>query len=69
MMWVALGRIDAFIHTEPKPFDIAAAGLIVEMAGGRVTNLSGQPWTPFSTSIVASNSHVHDELLTLLQRA
>jgi myo-inositol-1(or 4)-monophosphatase len=66
MMWVASGRIDAFIHTEPKPFDIAAAGLIVEMAGGRTTEVDGHPWGPFSSSIVATNSIIHDELLHTL---
>lgn len=66
MMWVATGKISAFIHTQPKPFDIAAAGLIVEMSGGRVTDLDGRPWHPFSSSIVASNGAVHDELLELL---
>lgn len=67
MMQVALGNLDGFVHPGPKPFDIAAAGLIVEQSGGRVTDLQGNPWTPFSKSIVATNGKIHDELLSVLR--
>ncbi len=66
MMWVASGRIDGFVHTSPTPHDIAAAGLIVEHSGGKVTDLKGETWTPFSSSIVATNGRIHDELLNTL---
>ena len=66
MMAVARGRIAGFVFPKPDPFDIAAAGLIVERAGGTVTEMDGSPWHPFSRTLVASNRHVHKELLSLL---
>ena len=68
MMNVAEGNIAAYVHTKPKPFDIAAAGLIVERAGGMVTDIQGKPWTAFSRSIVASNGRIHRELLDVLNQ-
>jgi fructose-1,6-bisphosphatase/inositol monophosphatase family enzyme len=52
----------------PEPFDIAAAGLIVEKAGGKVTDMQGNPWSPFSESIVATNGLIHEALLEVLNK-
>lgn len=65
MAAVATGRIEGYVHVAPQPFDFAAMALIVEKAGGRVTERDGTPWTAFSTSIVASNGLIHDELLSV----
>jgi myo-inositol-1(or 4)-monophosphatase len=66
-MMVASGKADGYILYRPKPCDIAAAGLIVEEAGGKVTDLEGNPWTPYSRSFVATNGKIHDELLSRLK--
>jgi len=63
---VAFGNIAGYVHPAPKPEDIAAACLIVENAGGKVTDIQGNPWTPFSKSIVATNGLLHDQLLSVL---
>lgn len=63
---VAQGYYPGYALIPPDPFDIAAAGLIAEKAGARVTTLDGQRWSPFAKSIVASNDLVHDELLAIL---
>lgn len=68
LMSVALGKISGYVLAPPEPFDIAAACLIVERAGGMVTDIEGHPWTPFSKSIVATNGRVHEELLITLNR-
>jgi len=47
------------------PWDIAAPCLIVEEAGGRVTDFLGRPWTMESRSLVATNGLVHDAVLPL----
>ncbi len=62
---VAQGIAGGFVHPRPEPWDVAAGCLIVELAGGKVTNLAGEPWSPFSAEkgIVASNGLIHDELL------
>ena len=66
MMAVAMGKIAGYVHPAPKPEDFAAAALIVEKAGGRVTDLQGNDWNLFSKSIVATNGLLHDELLNVL---
>ncbi|HTW96343.1 MAG TPA: inositol monophosphatase, partial [Candidatus Methylomirabilis sp.] len=63
LMAVASGRISAYVHPHPAPEDFAAGALIVEKAGGRVTDFSGKPWSVFSESLVASNGLLHDEIL------
>ena len=67
IMTVALGRIAGHVFPKPDPFDIAAAGLIVEQAGGTVTDMDGKEWSPFSRSLVASNGVIHSELLRILK--
>jgi len=64
----AMGWCDAYYHSGPKPFDMAAAGLIVQQADGVVTEVNGDEWKAFSKSYVASNDIVHDDLLELLNR-
>jgi myo-inositol-1(or 4)-monophosphatase len=68
MMAVAQGKIAGYVHPGPEPFDIAAAGLIVEKAGGKVTDMQGNPWSPFSESIVATNGLIHEALLEVLNK-
>src|SRR5499433_696972 len=60
---VACGRYDGFWEFNLNPWDTAAGVLIVEEAGGRVTNFSGGPFQLESRETLASNGHVHDALL------
>ena len=64
---VAAGLIEAMIEAEAKIWDIAAASVIIEEAGGRVTDLCGQSISASATSIVATNGLIHDEILALLK--
>lgn len=68
MCSVACGELDAFFHVNLSPWDYAAAQLIVTEAGGRVTTLRGQELSPLDGShgVLASNGHIHDELLQLI---
>ena len=68
MMHVAEGKLDGYVHPGPMPEDHAAAGLIVQNAGGKVTELDGSPWSPFSKTVVATNGLIHDQLLEVLNR-
>lgn len=65
LLMVATGKIEGYVHPGPTPFDIAAACLIVEACGGKVTDMEGKPWTAFSKSIVATNGRIHDKVLQL----
>jgi len=66
LAYVAAGRYEAFYEAGLKPWDIAAGWLIVEEAGGRVTNILGKPLC-FGDVILASNGHVHQEVMDLLK--
>lgn len=72
---VAMGRLDANLQEQGKIWDIAAAGLIVEEAGGRFTTWSGQPLFPFTSldgevdhPSLASAGITHRRLVDLLSR-
>ena len=63
---LAAGKIDAVIETDVNILDIAACAAIVTEAGGRFTDLSGAPITLKSTSVLASNGHLHAPMLAAL---
>ena len=60
---LASGCIDAVLEPETNVWDIAAVSLVIEEAGGMVTEYSGAPIGPGSTSIIASNGRIHKALL------
>lgn len=62
---VACGRMDAYWEIGVQRWDVAAGALIVEEAGGAVSDLHGQPG-PHGEVIVATNGHLHAELLAVL---
>ena len=64
---VACGRYDGFWEFNLNPWDTAAGVLIVEEAGGRVTDFSGGPFQIASRETLASNGLVHDALLAEFQ--
>ena len=65
---LAAGKIEAVIESNIHIFDIAALAVIVEEAGGRVTDLEGAPLSLASTSILASNGLLHEPILEELRR-
>lgn len=67
MCYAACGRFDGFWELYLKPWDIAAASLIVEEAGGRVSMFDGSPLDIFGDEIVASNGIIHEEMLQILK--
>ena len=65
--YVAAGRFDGFWELALKPWDVAAAGLIAEEAGARVTNVGGQSdYISAPQSIIAAAPGVHAQLLAAL---
>ncbi len=63
LCWVAAGRFDGFYEHQLNAWDSAAGFLIVEEAGGKVTDLSGGPYSPYQPGIIATNGGIHDELV------
>ena len=68
LCYVAAGRLDGYWELEIKAWDIAAGTLIVEEAGGRVTDMDGNPdyfQPPYS--IIAAPAPLHAKMLDVIQ--
>lgn len=63
LCWVAAGRFDGFYEHKLNAWDSAAGFLMVEEAGGRVTDFKGQPYNPYQPQILATNQLIHEEML------
>ena len=58
-----MGRFDGFWEFGLNPWDTAAGVVIVEEAGGKVTDMDGQPYPLGGQSILASNGLIHEEMI------
>lgn len=67
LAYVAAGRLDAYYHLSLQPWDIAAALLLINEAGGRVTDWAGNPRMSGKGSAIASGKQLHPALLELLR--
>jgi myo-inositol-1(or 4)-monophosphatase len=67
LCWVAAGRFDGFYEHKLAAWDSAAGFLIVEEAGGRVTDFEGNYYSPYQPRLVATNGKIHDELLQWIE--
>jgi len=65
LAYVAAGRFDGFWEFGLKPWDTAAGVLLVEEAGGTISDLEGQPYTLGGKTILASNGLIHAEMKQL----
>jgi histidinol-phosphatase len=63
---LAAGKIDVVIESDVNILDIAALAVIVEAAGGRFTDLEGRAPDLNTTSVLATNGKLHDEVLRAL---
>jgi myo-inositol-1(or 4)-monophosphatase len=66
LCWVAAGRFDGFYEHNLQAWDSAAGFLMVEEAGGRVTDFNGKVYSPYQPHLVATNGKIHDELLDIV---
>lgn len=66
LCYVACGRFDGYWEIDQSPWDVAAGGLLVEEAGGRMSNFRGGPFDIFGGETVASNGKIHDKILAVL---
>jgi myo-inositol-1(or 4)-monophosphatase len=66
LCWVAAGRFDGFYEHKLQAWDSAAGFLIVEEAGGRVSDFEGQPYSPYQPHIVATNGKIHQDLIDVI---
>lgn len=67
LAYIACGRLTGFWEVSLKPWDVAAGMVLVEEAGGEVSNLTGQPLLlTENVDIAATNGLIHKELLECL---
>jgi myo-inositol-1(or 4)-monophosphatase len=69
LAYTACGRFDGFWEMKLHPWDIAAGVLLVEEAGGKITDFDGNQMDLFKGEIVASNTAIHNEMLKVLREA
>ena len=67
LAYVAAGRLDGFWEFHLQPWDMAAGKLLVEEAGGCITDMQGQPHRLDSASIAGSNQLLHSQLLGVFE--
>jgi myo-inositol-1(or 4)-monophosphatase len=61
--------VDGFWELDLHPWDTAAGIVILEEAGGRVTDFSGNPFSIYGNEILASNGQIHQEMVKVLKGA
>jgi myo-inositol-1(or 4)-monophosphatase len=67
LAYVACGRLDGFWEIRLKPWDVAAGSLLVQEAGGRVSDFAGGGDYLSGDAIVASNGHIHEQMLRVIR--
>ena len=68
LAYVACGRFDGFWEMKLKPWDCATAALLVEEAGGRVSDYSGRAFSIYKPECLASNGRVHGKMIDVINR-
>lgn len=69
LCYVARGVFDGFWEVYLNPWDICAGKLLVEEAGGMVTNFKGDQMDIYSRQILASNKYIHQSVLEILKQS
>jgi myo-inositol-1(or 4)-monophosphatase len=66
LCWVAAGRFDGYYEHSLNAWDSAAGYLIVEEAGGMVTDFAGNTYSPYQPQLLATNGIIHEELKNII---
>jgi myo-inositol-1(or 4)-monophosphatase len=64
--YVASGVFDGFWEANLSPWDVCAGILIVNEAGGIVTDFKNNPVNPFSGNFLATNGKVHEDMINVI---
>lgn len=68
MSYVAAGMLDAYWEHHLQPWDMAAAGLICEEAGVKLSTMKGDDYHPFCSSVLCADTAFHTQLLSVLNK-
>src|SRR5437879_13320450 len=66
LCYAALGRVDGFWEMDLHPWDTAAGVVILEEAGGRITDFAGKPFSIYGKEIIDSHGKITEELMEVL---
>lgn len=66
LCWVAAGRFDGFYEHKLQAWDSAAGFLIVEEAGGKVTDFNGDHYSVYQPHLLATNGIIHNDMLDII---
>lgn len=69
LCYVACGRFDGFWELKLKPWDTAAGALIVQEAGGKVSDFKNNEFSNFGIEILATNGLIHQQMVDVLQHS
>lgn len=67
LSYVAAGRLDAYWELKLQPWDVSAGSLLVEEAGGRVSDCEGNPAPRSGGEVVSSNQRLHETLISYVK--
>lgn len=68
MSYVAAGMLDAYWEYRLQPWDMAAAGLICEEAGVKISNIKGEKYHPFGSSVLTAHPALFNPLKEILNK-
>lgn len=68
LCYVACGRVEGYVEYNLQPYDVAAGTIIVQEAGGRVTDFKGGNDFIFGKEILATNGHIHERFKKVIQQ-
>jgi myo-inositol-1(or 4)-monophosphatase len=69
LAYVAAGRLDGYWEVFLNPWDKAAGILLVQEAGGVVTDFKNKPANIYEPSTLATNGKIHQQMITVLQKS
>ncbi len=67
LAYVAAGRLDAIWYLDLAPWDVAAGTLLVQEAGGEISDLDGAPLVDVERGVLATNRSVHNEMVEIFR--
>lgn len=67
LCYVACGRFDGFWELKLKPWDVAAAAIIVQEAGGQLSDFQDRDFSIYSQETLGTNSLIHGQMLDILR--
>jgi len=68
LVYVACGRLDGFWEVDLNPWDVAAGKIIIEEAGGMITDFYGNKFSIYTKGVVASNGLIHQQMLEIIKK-